>query len=186
MRALALLLAHSGVVGNTSDVGPLLLIQKVGNLAALLALAHVDDARLARGRILIEHGQDAIKLLLASSRLEDEAQIGPIEGGPSNKRISLSQSLFVFWESKKNQNTKRDLCTRRDLMSFSTSGEAVAVHAKMGSDGKSRRIELKSRYELRKSCPHVETQCASSIATPMTKPDRTSIENCFWNLFHKA
>ena len=53
-------------------------------------------------------------------------------------------------------------------MSLRTSGAAVAVSAITGADGKHFRSRARSRYSGRKSWPHSEMQCASSIATSRT------------------
>ena len=49
-------------------------------------------------------------------------------------------------------------------MSACTSGTAVAVNAMIGTFGMRWRSVPSMRYSGRKSCPHSETQCASSMA----------------------
>jgi len=53
--------------------------------------------------------------------------------------------------------------SKRSTMSPRTRGVAVAVRASMTTSPSSRRSAPSLKYEGRKSCPHSEMQCASSM-----------------------
>jgi hypothetical protein len=58
-------------------------------------------------------------------------------------------------------------------MSVRVAASAVAVSASAWTPPRRRRTSPSSRYSGRKSCPHCETQCASSIASRLI-PERAS------------
>eukprot|EP00955_Chlamydomonas_euryale_P036277 350390-Chlamydomonas_euryale.AAC.2 len=55
-------------------------------------------------------------------------------------------------------------------ISHRTAGVAVAVSAMTGTQGRSARSDPSRRYSGRKSCPHSDTQCASSTASSDSPP----------------
>ena len=79
-------------------------------------------------------------------------------------------SLFAHWTTLKERfGRSNPVATRtgsrspsRDTMSAATAGVAVAVEARMACAPSQRAASARRKYSGRKSCPHWETQCASS------------------------
>src|SRR3989338_7953122 len=66
--------------------------------------------------------------------------------------------------SKLETNWRACSSASRSTISPRVGVSAVAVSAMRGTLGKRSCNIVSSRYSLRKSCPHCETQCASSMA----------------------
>lgn len=127
---------HTGVIGQSPDsVG----YEQFRKLLDLLAAQAVDDAALA------------LVLLDVTDNLPVHIVLGPdfvIQVGAVERRLEYRSVAHtqVFW------------------MSICTLGVAVAVRAIRGAVPISLMIGRMRRYSGRKSCPHSEIQCASSMA----------------------
>ena len=82
----------------------------------------------------------------------------------------------MFGRSKLEMNTRAAPSSRRDTISARVCSSAVAVSATRGTPGKRRASTDSWMYSGRKSWPHCETQCASSIANRLKATDSEQLQ----------